>query len=206
MPTCNRFTLIFMEDGSIWYRAQVAWRYIRRAGIGLEPLPPRDADILAQYSLFRGVSSPQRAICPPASIGYGFVVPGRHRASRDGFASVARLAAGHERRHSVQYLAPFASRALTQVDDRGTLEVLDAVLCAESLALSRSNLGFFVLAHSKAERFYLPTSCGSGTKGRMRNSAVERSPDNTTLLLLERPTTEVMIVERDWVLSPGGLW
>lgn len=68
------------------------------------------------------------------------------------------------------------------------------MLCADALAVSRSSLNFLTFAHSRAMRFYIPGKCGPGTYRRMRNGPMKATPDNTTLLLLEKPEAEVRVL------------
>ncbi|CAN0065728.1 unnamed protein product, partial [Laminaria digitata] len=79
--------------------------------------------------------------------------------------------------------------------DRPFVEDLRAMLCADALAVSRSSLHFLTFGHSRASRFYLPGSCGPGhymRQSRFPNDGLaKRKPDNTTLLMLEKPEAEV---------------
>lgn len=77
-------------------------------------------------------------------------------------------------------------------------EDLQALLCAESLVVADSTLTFFLLAHSKAKRYYLPTVCGppagqqrGNSTGGMPQRIQDRDPFNSALLCREKPGAEV---------------
>eukprot|EP00904_Undaria_pinnatifida_P004120 jgi/Undpi1/13709/HiC_scaffold_9.g03362.m1 len=83
--------------------------------------------------------------------------------------------------------------------DRPLLDDLRAMLCADGLAAARSSLHFLTFAHTTASTLYLPDSCGPGTytrQTRPQNAGLQkRSPDNATLLVLEKPGVEVYGIE-----------
>lgn len=78
-----------------------------------------------------------------------------------------------------------------QKQNRPLLTDLQAILCADALALSKSSLHFLSLAHSRATTFYFPNECGPGTYHRGSSMRYRCVPDNTTLMLMERPQSEV---------------
>lgn len=75
-----------------------------------------------------------------------------------------------------------------------------AMLCADGLAISRSTLHFLTFAHSRAKHLMIPSECGPGwyARGLKDERSVEKhgirkkpNPNNTTLLCIEKPDTEV---------------
>lgn len=81
--------------------------------------------------------------------------------------------------------------------NRLLLEDMRVMLCADALAVARSTLHFLTFAHTRASTFYVPDSCGPGRssrRDRVHNDVLPlptRNPDNTTLLLIEKPDVEV---------------
>lgn len=79
--------------------------------------------------------------------------------------------------------------SLTQ--NRSLLEDVRTMLCADGLVLSRSSLGFLTLGHTKATKVFVPSPCGPGRYRRQKNWMAVATPENTTLIMLEKPDAEV---------------
>ncbi|CAM9627562.1 unnamed protein product [Ectocarpus fasciculatus] len=75
--------------------------------------------------------------------------------------------------------------------DRSFWEDLQAMLCADSLALSHSTLSNLLLAHSRAKRFFLPWGCEPQPWTLKLNRFV-----NASMICLQRPEVEVYGI--DW--------
>lgn len=94
--------------------------------------------------------------------------------------------------------------------NRDLLTDIQAMLCADGLAISRSTLHFLTFAHSRATHYFVPSACGPGTytrKTRRSNDGTKKpNPNNTTLLCIERPGAEVTNTERFFIrdLVNGG--
>ncbi|CAN0416887.1 unnamed protein product [Ectocarpus sp. 12 AP-2014] len=74
--------------------------------------------------------------------------------------------------------------------DRPLWEDLQAMLCADSLALSHSTFTNLLLAHSRAKRFFLPWGCEPQVGNTKLNHFV-----NATMICLQRPEVEVYGIE-----------
>lgn len=81
--------------------------------------------------------------------------------------------------------------------NRDLLEDIQSMLCADGLVISRSTLHFLTSAHSRAQHVFVPSECGPGTytreTRRHRDGTKKPNPNNTTLLCIEKPETEVIL-------------
>ena len=69
------------------------------------------------------------------------------------------------------------------------------MLCSDALAVSRSSVHFLTFPHTRATTFFVPDSCGPGRYMRRSYAGsgppIKKTPDNATLLLIEKPWAEV---------------
>ncbi|CAM9663704.1 unnamed protein product [Scytosiphon promiscuus] len=90
--------------------------------------------------------------------------------------------------------------------DRDLLTDLRSMLCADGLAVARSTLHFLTFAHTRAKHLFIPSECGPGTYARGHRDAhgtrKKLNPNNTTLLCIENPETEVYGV--DWEVDEAA--
>ncbi|CAM9527243.1 unnamed protein product [Hapterophycus canaliculatus] len=91
--------------------------------------------------------------------------------------------------------------------DRDLLTDIRSMLCADGLAISRSTLHFLTFAHTRAKYLFVPSECGPGsyTRGQREDRATGKkkpNPNNTTLLCIENPDTEVYGV--DWMVDEAA--
>lgn len=77
------------------------------------------------------------------------------------------------------------------------MDDIQAMLCADGLAISRSTLHFLTFAHTRAKHHFVPSECGPGTytrKSRKKLDGTKKpNPNNTTLLCIEKPDAEVRL-------------